>query len=199
MKFLDIVKNRYTTKKYDALKRISAEDVRELQEILRLSPSSINSQPWQFYFVGDGAIKEKLANAAEYNKERILDCSHIVVFTVMDNSTDFEKQIHKHLPEDFIAYFDLVIKARPEEGRLAWMSHQVYLALGYFLSACASMGIDSTPMEGIDPEQYNDILGLKGYKTLFAVAVGYRDKSDHNQPSMRAKERLDFDSVIKNL
>ena len=38
---------RYTTKKYDASKRISSEELAIIKEALRLSPSSINSQPWK--------------------------------------------------------------------------------------------------------------------------------------------------------
>ena len=44
MNFLELAKNRYTTKHYST-KRISDEDIAQLKEILRLAPSSINSQP----------------------------------------------------------------------------------------------------------------------------------------------------------
>ena len=44
MKFLNVLENRYTTKKYDASKKVSESDILELMEALRLSPSSINSQ-----------------------------------------------------------------------------------------------------------------------------------------------------------
>lgn len=44
MSFLDLAKNRYTTKTYSD-KKIDANKIEELKEILRLSPSSINCQP----------------------------------------------------------------------------------------------------------------------------------------------------------
>ena len=72
--------------------------------------------------------------------------------------------------------------------RLGWDT-KVYVALGYFLSACASMGIDSTPMEGILPAEYDKHLPKDGYHTLFAVAIGYRDPDDANQPDRTAKKR----------
>ena len=50
MNFLELAQNRYTTKYYST-KRISDEDIAQLKEILRLAPSSINSQPWQFVFI----------------------------------------------------------------------------------------------------------------------------------------------------
>ncbi len=43
MSFIKSMKNRYTTKKYDNTKKIDAEKIQELKEILQLSPSSINS------------------------------------------------------------------------------------------------------------------------------------------------------------
>lgn len=60
MNFLEKAKNRYATKMYRN-EEISADKIAELQEILRLSPSSINSQPWQFIFVSDEKIKNQLA------------------------------------------------------------------------------------------------------------------------------------------
>ena len=48
---------RYTAKKYDADKRISAEDMEVIKEALRLSASSINSQPWKFIIIESDASK----------------------------------------------------------------------------------------------------------------------------------------------
>ena len=64
------------------------------------------------------------------------------------------------------------------------------------MSACAVMGIDSTPMEGIVKEDYDKILDLKNYKTLFSVAIGYRHQEDPNQPTKKLKTRLNMDSVV---
>ena len=45
---LELVKHRYTAKRYDANKPISDETLNDLLEVLRLSPSSVNIQPWHF-------------------------------------------------------------------------------------------------------------------------------------------------------
>ena len=84
MNFLELAQNRYTTKIYRN-EKISAEKIAELQEILRLSPSSINSQPWQFVFVSDEKIKNKLAEVSMVNEERVKQASHLVVFCSFDN------------------------------------------------------------------------------------------------------------------
>lgn len=196
MDFLSIAKNRYTTKKYNHGKRIASEKTDRLKEILRLSPSSINSQPWKFTFVSEENLKARFAEVSYFNEHKVKDASHLVIFSVIDDIAKFEKKIQDNLPEGNIAYYNQNIKPKREEEIKSWFAHQVYLSLGYFLSACASMEIDSTPMEGIDIKGYADILQLDGYKPLFAVAVGYRDPQDSNQPSITPKSRLDITEVI---
>ena len=53
MSFINAMQERYTTKVYDETKKIDPKHIEELKESLRLSPSSINSQPWKFTFVSD--------------------------------------------------------------------------------------------------------------------------------------------------
>lgn len=197
MDFITLAQNRYTTKKYDASKKIAEDKIEALQEILRLSPSSINSQPWQFIFVSDEAVKNQLAAVSFFNEEKIKQASHLVVFCATRNIDHFENQIHKNLPEGAVGYYNQFIKSLPESEIHSWLQHQVYLSLGFFLSACASMSIDATPMEGIQPDAYDQILGLKDYASLFAVAIGYRDEQDANQPSIKSKSRLPLEEVIR--
>ena len=46
---LEIVRQRYTTKHYDKTKPLTDEEVATLLEVARLSPSSVNAQPWHFF------------------------------------------------------------------------------------------------------------------------------------------------------
>lgn len=199
MSFLDLAKNRYTTKTYTPNEKIPEEKIEQLKEIIRLSPSSINSQPWNFYFVSDEKTKQELADASYWNAGRIKEASHLVVFTCIDDIENFEKQITENLPEGSVSYYTNFLKPLGETEVKSWLQHQVYLSLGFFLSACASMGIDSTPMEGVKNEEYDKILKLEGYKTLFAVAIGYRNPEDSNQPSVKPKSRLSFEQIIKSV
>lgn len=196
MSFLEQMKKRYTVKKYNPQEKISAEQIEELKEILNLSPSSINSQPWNFIFVNKPELKEQLGEVSYFNKEKVLDSSHLVVFQVLKNPEDFEKQIEENLPEGSVNYYRNMVKPHGETAIRAWMGHQVYLSLGVLLSACAAMGIDSTPMEGIETEKYDGILKNNSYETLFAVAIGKRDENDSNHPETTPKRRLNSEMVI---
>lgn len=199
MSFLELAKSRYTTKSYNPQQKISAEKVRQLKEILRLSPSSINSQPWKFIFVSDEKIKQELASVSYFNEQKINDASHLVVFSVIDEVEKFEEKIRQNLPEGAVAYYNNFVKPLPDSEIKSWLQHQVYLSLGFFLSACISLEIDSTPMEGIRAEEYDKILPMSGYKTLIAVAIGYRNPEDGNQPSVKAKSRLLLEDVVQSI
>lgn len=199
MTFLKLAESRYTTKSYVTAKKISDEKIETLKDIIRLSPSSINSQPWKFAFVSDEKVKSELAAASYWNAEKINQASHLIVFSAIDDTDAFERQINEHLPEGSVNYYNRFLKPKGEEEIKSWLQHQVYLSLGFFLSACASLEIDSTPMEGIQNEEYDKILKSEGYKTLFAVAIGYRNPADSNQPSLNPKFRLPSEQIIHSV
>ncbi|WP_291960692.1 NAD(P)H-dependent oxidoreductase [Maribacter sp.] len=199
MDFRSIAEERYTTKKYDATKKISDSQIEDLKHILKLSPSSINSQPWLFTFVSNKQIKDQLADASYSNASKIKDASHLVVFSVLDNLEEFEKRVEENLHEGSIKFYKQVVKPQPEEKTINWLSQQVYITLGFFLAACATMKIDSTPMEGIEPKKYKEILKIENHKVLFSVALGHRHLEDDTQPSLVGKSRLGADVVIQSI
>lgn len=199
MGFIQKMQQRYTTKEYDASKKISEQHRQELKEILRLSPSSINSQPWKFTFVSDKTIRKELSLVSWLNTERVLDCDTVVVFSRIDSLPVFEAQIERELPTRAVEYYKEFIKPMPETEIKAWFGLQVYLAVGVLLSACAEMGIDATPMEGIEPENYDRILGNTDHAAIVAVAIGYRHPEDYNQPSKKPKSRRALDEVIESV
>lgn len=199
MDFRTFAEKRYTTKKYDASKKISEAQIEDLKHILKLSPSSINSQPWLFTFISRSKTKNALADASFFNAPKVKDASHLVVFSVMENLERFERHVEENLAVGSINYYRQFIKEQPSEKTINWLTQQVYLSLGFFLAACAAMEIDSTPMEGIEPEKYKEILGVPDQKVLFAVAIGFRDPEDPNQPSIKEKSRLAVEKVITTI
>ena len=126
MNFLSIAQNRYTTKMYNG-KRIPEDTLNQLKEILRLSPSSINSQPWQFVFVGDERKNEVFAPLSLINQERVKLASHIVIFRVLDSVARFEQEAPSYISEGGFAFYKQYIKSQGDAYVEAWMGHQVYM------------------------------------------------------------------------
>jgi nitroreductase len=77
-----------------------------------------------------------------------------------------------------------------------WAAQQTYIALGFFLSAAALMGVDACPMEGFQPEKYDEILGLKerGVRSVVLATAGYRSANDKYAES--AKVRFEPKDVV---
>ncbi len=190
---------RYTTKVYATNRTLDQEIIDDLTEILHLSPSSINSQPWHFTIVSDPELKARLGESSYFNENKIKQCQLLVVFSAVSDTTYFENELLTQLPQGAIDYYNSVLKPQGDKVVLDWFARQVYLSVGILLGACAKMKLDSSPMEGIDSQSYQQILGLTHHRPLVAVAVGYRDLSDRNHPSITPKSRYDKKLVITSI
>ena len=189
MDVLKILQERYTTKLYDSAYRLQVEEIDQIREILRLTPSSINSQPWAFDIIEDQAVKERLSVHSMNNSERVRAASLVIVFHVYRSVEVFEQERIARLAEGPQGFYRGYIASHGEGAVRAWMERQAYIALGMLLAALPAMGIDSTPMEGIELDAYDAILAHEKYRPVVAVALGRRDPKDENQPSITPKSR----------
>lgn len=205
--------SRYTTKKYDASKRISADDMAVIKEALRLSASSINSQPWKFLIVESDAAKQRFhdtfANNFEFNQPHAKEASHTVLLAYDPNFTKekFTKRVDAevnsgHLPADmrdaFMGAYAFADANTDETGyNGTWTKAQVYLALGNLLHTLSRLGIASTPMEGVDASLIGELFEdeLDGHVCEVALAMGYhKDGEDFNYGLPKA--RLALEDVV---
>lgn len=199
MNILELIEKRYSTKKYNADKIIPQEKIEDLKEILRLSPSSINIQPWKFTFVQNPEIKAQLAAVSMHNTEKINQAQLLVVFSVADNLDAFQKIVDTELPKARTDWYNQIKANTPEADLKIWLAKQVYIALGVGLTASVALGLDSTPMEGIESDKYQQILKMATYKPLFAMAVGYAAEDDFNRIEVTPKSRRTLESVIESI
>ncbi len=200
MDILSIAKARYSTKKFDPSKRISAEQLTELETLFQLSPSSVNIQPWHVLVASTPAAKAKVAEATQgdfaFNESKILNCSDVFVICVKEDlGADYLEKIgNQEQTDGRYATADirqLISKARAyfvgkntvsEEKQLSWATHQAYLALGNLLLGAKAMGIDSVPIEGFDTGILSEVLDLdaKKLRPVVLVALGYAAADDFN-------------------
>lgn len=199
MNILNIIQNRYTAKTYQPEKNIPQDKIDALKEILQLSPSSINIQPWKFTFVQNPEIKAKLASVSMHNTQKINQAPLLVVFSVADDLDAFQKVVEGELQQARVDWYNQMKANMPEDNLKIWMAKQVYISLGVALTACAALDLDSTPMEGIETDKYKEILEMTVYKPLFAMAVGYGAPDDFNRLEETPKSRRILKSVIESL
>lgn len=195
-----LAKRRYTTKAYDASRRIPQATVDALLEQLRHSPSSVNSQPWHFIVADSAEGKARLAKSTEadyaYNTAKILNASHVIVFAARTDMTDAHLQAVLAQEDKDGRYRDEQAKATGDQTRRFyadlhrynykdlqhWMEKQVYLALGTALLGAAAYDLDATPIEGFDFKVMDAELGLRerGLTSVVVMALGYRSSEDFN-------------------
>ncbi len=203
MNILEQLRWRYATKHFDATRKIPSETWAILEEVLRLAPSSFGLEPWRFLVISDPDLRQKLL-AASWGQSQVVDSSHYVVFACKRNvgASDVLALIERTAAargvstESLKSYGDIITgflnKFSTSLQVDEWATRQVYLALGTFLTAAAALGIDTCPMEGIDPAAYDEILGLntQGYATQVACAAGFRSAEDKHARLSKVRKPL---------
>ncbi len=209
MRLLENLKWRYATKKFDPSKNIRDKDLEKLKEAIQLSVSSYGLQLYKVLVIENQKLRTQLKKAS-WDQSQITDASHLFVFC---NYTDrSEKYIDDYIQatakiqgtslDKLTVYGDFMKKSlsqKTDSEWISWSEKQTYLALSNLLTACAELKIDACPMEGFEPDKYNDILGLKekGLNAAVIAPVGFRSEDDHTQfrKKVRKPKELLFQSL----
>ena len=184
------LKWRYAVKKYNSSKKVSQEDLSIIQEALQLAPSAFGFQALKYIIIENQELKNQLLSKS-HNQHQVVDASHVIVLCAYNSIT--ESQIENHIERiaqvrdipstnlsGFKDHLRTTFSKWSEEKTREWTAKQCYISLGMLMQTCAQLRIDATPMEGFDPEGYDEILKLKE-QNLHAVLVcpiGYRHDED---------------------
>ena len=203
--YIDNLNWRYATKKFDATKKVSKEDFETILEAASLTASSYGLQPYKILVIEDPAIREQLKPFA-WGQSQITDATYLIAF--VHHTTFNEELIDTHLqdisnirgiPSEALAGYSDFMKSKlmplSDETKAVWAAKQTYIALGNVLSAAADLKIDTCPMEGFEPDEFNKILGLdaQNLNTSLLVTIGYRaedDDTQHYKKVRKSKEKL---------
>jgi nitroreductase len=203
MNFIENANWRYATKKYDTNKKVSEKDINFIKEAINLAATSYGLQPFKVLIIENPEIRKKL-QPASWGQSQIVDASHLFVFVNVVNPG--EKEIDAYVEniaevrgvtteslQGFAKYIKGAVGKFSAEQKAIWTSKQTYLALGNLLNVAAELKIDATPIEGFEPAQYNEILGLteKGLNASLVAAIGYRSAEDGNQHLKKVRKPLE--------
>ena len=211
MNLTEILNRRYSTKEFDPTKKISHEDFEQIKNLLRMSPSSTNIQPWYFVIANTEEGKKRIAKGTQgffkFNTPKVMDASHVIVYCSRidadenymlkvleqeDKDGRFAKPENKESTHEGRTYFANIHRYDLKDLS-HWMDKQVYLNMGVLLLGVAALGIDAVPMEGVDVKALDEEFGLrkKGYSAQAVVSLGYHKGSDFNinLPKSRLPEK----------
>ena len=205
----DLMNWRYATKKMDPARAVPQEKVDAIVEAVQMAPTSSGTQPFELFVISNADVRSQI-RAAALDQSPITDGSHLLVFAAWDNYTDARidevVQLNKAARGDLPlidGYYDNLkgmLLPRDAETNYAHAARQAYIALGFAMLAAAEQEVDSTPMEGFDPDSVDKILGLRelGLRSVVLLPLGYRDPSGDWLVQM-PKVRKPLDTLVTTI
>lgn len=208
MNIIDKLKWRYAVKKFDANRKLTEEQVNTLKEAFNLTATSYGLQPIKLVVIHNKEVQEQLLPYS-FNQQQITQASHLFVICIQDNYTTKEvteyfnlvKKI-RNTPDEilnpFKDFLTAEIQKKTQEELSISNKNQAYIALGNLLTVCASLDIDSCPMEGFIPSKYDEVLALENHnlKSVLVLPVGFRADDDYMKDLSKVRKNL-TESVIE--
>ncbi|SFD44280.1 NAD(P)H-dependent oxidoreductase [Paracidovorax konjaci] len=190
MELLDVLQWRYATKKMDPSRAVPQDTVDRILEAARLAPTSSGLQPYEIIVVTSADVRARIREVA-WNQAQVTDGSHLLVFAAWDDYTterinqmfDYTNEVRGFRNEGWENYRNMLLGSYPQRGAEVNFQHaarQAYIGFGAALIAAAAEGVDSTPMEGFQPEAVDEILGLRarGLRSVTLLPLGYRQPEE---------------------
>ena len=172
--FDEVLTTRRSIRSYDATKKITEAEVRELFKATQEAPSWANQQPSKYYVA---MSEEKLAavqNMVGGNKDRISNAPVLIVSTFERGKSGFFQGNQTNEVGD------------------GWGAYDNGLSNCYLIMEARAMGFDTLIMGMRDADQLRELFSIPENETVMAViALGYRAE-EPNQPGHR-----DLDGVVK--
>lgn len=172
--FDDVITSRRSVRKYDASKKISEAEVRDLIKAVQDAPSWANQQPTKYYVA---ISPEKLAAVQDMvggNKERIKDAPVLIVSTYERGKSGFFQGEQSNEVGD------------------GWGAYDNGLSNCYLILKARAMGFDTLIMGMRDADKLRELFSIPENETVMAViSLGYRAE-EPNRP-----ERKNLDEIVK--
>lgn len=208
MELIDALKWRYAAKRMNG-NTIPEEKINNILEATILSASSMGLQPYKVLVVQDEGLKKQIQKIA-YNQATVAECSHLFVFAAYENVSEENivnyvnyiatvRGIPVETLDGFKASMLNFVQNRTQEQKHQWAARQAYIAFGTAIAAAAEERVDTTPMEGFNPESLDELLNLKeqGLRSVTLLALGYRDSKNDALAGAKKVRRHADDMIVK--
>lgn len=169
-------------------KAVSEETIRELYELMKWAPTSMNTQPARYVFIRSDEGKEKLIPALlDSNAEKTRKAPLTVIIA-------YDTEFYQHLGEQFPAYDAAPMFRANNELAESTAFRNSSLQGAYLMMAARALGLDCGPMSGFDPEAVNQQFFADGQcKVNFIVNLGYGAEQGYHPRG----PRLAFDQAAE--
>ena len=195
MDTFDAIKERRSVKHYDANHRLADEEVNQLLSLAVLSPTSFNIQNWRFVVVKDCEVRKQI-RAAAWDQAQVTDSSLLLVICAdlkswKDNPAQYWKNAPKEAQDFLVPAIGPFYEGKEQLQRDEAM-RSCGIAAQTIMLAAKSMGYDSNPMIGFDPQKVAEIINLpKDHVISMLMVIGKQTK-----PAMPRGGQLPLGDVV---
>ena len=195
METFDAIKERRSVKHYDPNHKLSEDEIKKLMSLAVLSPTSFNMQNWRFVLVQDHEIREKIRSAS-WDQAQVTDSSLLLVLCAdlkswKKDPAQYWKDAPKEARDFLVPAMGMFYEGKEQLQRDEAM-RSCGIAAQTIMLAAKSMGYDSNPMIGFDPQTVAELINLpEDHVITMMVVVGKQIK-----PAMPRGGQLPLDKVI---
>ena len=195
MNTFDAIKERRSVKHYDPNHELSDEEIEKLMSLAILSPTSFNIQNWRFVLVKDPEIRKDIRSAA-WDQAQVTDASLLLVICAdlkswKKNPEQYWKNTPKEVQDFLVPAMGPFYEGKDQLQRDEAMRSCGIAAQTLMLTA-KSMGYDSNPMIGFDPEKVAEIINLPDDHVISLMMV----IGKQIQPAMPRGGQLSLSDVV---
>jgi 3-hydroxypropanoate dehydrogenase len=171
-------------------KPVDADLLRQVYDLAKMGPTSMNTQPTRYVFLTTPEAKAKLMPALLPGNVDKTQSAPVTVIVATDTRF-FEFMPTVWHGEGAQANFE----NNPAMAQ-ATATRNGTLGGAYFMMAARALGLDCGPMSGFDLGKVNQAFFADGrYQTNFLINLGYADASK----TFARNRRLDFDEACQIL
>lgn len=180
MDTLDAIKQRRSVKHYDPNHKLTENEINQLISLAVLSPTSFNMQNWRFVLVKDLQVKKQI-RAAAWDQAHVTDASLLIVVCAnlkswKDNPGQYWINAPKEAQDFLVPAMGPFYEGKDQLQRDEAM-RSCGIAAQTIMLAVKSMGYDSNPMIGFDPEKIAEIIKLPDEHIIsMLIVVGKQTK-----------------------
>ena len=163
MNTFDAIKERRSVKHYDSNHKLSDAEIEKLMSLAVLSPTSFKIQNCRFVLVKDPEIRKKIRSAS-WDQSQVTDASLLLVICAdlkswKKNPEQYWKNAPKEAQDFLVPAMGSFYEGKDQLQRDEAM-RSCGIAAQTLMLTVKSMGYDSNPMIGFDPEKVAEIINL---------------------------------------
>ena len=195
MDLQEVMRLRRSVKTYDPEHEITDDVLRQLFELVVLSPSSFNLQHWRFVVVRDPEGKAALRKAAMGQPQVAQASAAIVVagkLTAFEDAARINEEAPEEIRDRVVPMITNFYADKPEFQRDEAIRGASLAAMSLMLAA-KSMGLATGPMIGFDPSAVGERVGLTADLIPVMMIVLGKQEGEMRPRAMR----LPLSEVVK--